>query len=78
MLGHVFRKEGEIVKGTPGWQENGRRGRGRPRETWVRTMKREMGEECLANLEEIGQDRCWWRDSSRPFASPWLPQELID
>ena len=32
-LGHVFRREGVIVQGTPGWQVQGRRGRGRPKET---------------------------------------------
>ena len=36
--------EGVIVQGTPGWQVQGRRGRGRAKETWMRTMRREAGE----------------------------------
>ncbi len=54
-LGHVYRKEGEVVRGTPGWQLQGRRGRGWPKETWVRRMKRKVGEECWNDLEELAQ-----------------------
>ena len=58
-LGHVFRREGVIVQGTPGWQVQGKRERGRPNETWMRTMRREAGEECWEDLEELAQNR--WR-----------------
>ena len=61
-LGHVFRKEGSIVRLAPGWEAQGRRGRGRPKETWVRTMIREAGEECWGDLEEMAQDRGWWKE----------------
>ena len=59
-LGHIYRKEGVTVRGTPGWQGQGRRGTGRPKETWVRTMRQEAGEECWSDLEELAQYR-WWR-----------------
>ena len=48
---------GVIVRGTSGWQVQGRRGRGRPKETWMCTMRREAGEECWEDLEELAQDR---------------------
>ena len=60
-LGHVFRRE-SIVGVAPEWEAVGRRGRGRPKETWVRTMKREAGEECWMDLGEMAQDRGWWRE----------------
>ena len=60
-LGHVFRKEG-LVGVAPGWEATGRRGRGRPKETWVRTMRRESGEECWRDVREMAQDRGWWRE----------------
>ena len=69
-LGHVFRKEGGIVQRTPGWQAQGRRGRGRPKETWVRTMRREAGDECWGDLEEMAQDRWWWREFIEALCIP--------
>ena len=60
-LGHVYRRVGSIVNDTPAYEMQGRRGRGRPKETWLRTMKREAGEECWGSLEEMAQDRWWWR-----------------
>ena len=59
-LGHVYRRDGSIVKDIPGYELQGRRGRGRPRETWIRTMRREAGEESWGGLEEMAQERCWW------------------
>ena len=56
-LGPVSRKEGVIVWGKPGWQVQGRRTRGRPKETLMRTMRREAGQECLEDLEDLAQDR---------------------
>ena len=60
-MGHVFRKEG-IVCVTPGWEARGMRGRGRPKETWVRTMIREVGADCWMDVEEMARDRGWWRE----------------
>ena len=68
-LEHVFRREGVIVRGTPGWQVQGTRGRGRPKETWMRTMRREA-EECWEDLEELAQDRWWWREFIQSLCIP--------
>ena len=59
-LGHVYRRQG-LVCDAPGWVAPGRRGRGRPRETWLRTMRREVGDESWEDIEELAQDRLWWR-----------------
>ena len=64
-----------IVRETPGWQVQGRRGRGRPKEMWMRTMRREAGEECWEDLEELDGGGM---NSLRPYASLRVPQELID
>ena len=69
-LGHVFRKDGMLVRGTPGWEIQGRRGLGRPKETWIRTMRREAGEECWNDLEELAQDRGWWREFIEALCIP--------
>ena len=69
-LGHVFRKDGILVRGAPGWQMQGRRGLGRPKETWLRTMRREAGEECWDDLEELAQDRWWWREFIEALCIP--------
>ena len=64
------------MRGTPGSNFQGRRVRGRPKETWVRTMRHEAGEECWSDLEELAQDRWsinqvgrtpWRRVAIRPF-----------
>ena len=68
-LGHVYRKQG-IVKDAPGWVAPGRRSRGRPRETWMRTMRREAGEECWEDIEELAQDRMWWREFIEALCIP--------
>ena len=59
-LGHVYRKQG-IVRDITGCVAPGR-GRDRSRETWVRTMRHEAGDECWDDLDELAQDRAWWRE----------------
>ena len=59
-----------IVRGTPGWQVHGRRGRGRPKETWMRKMRREVGEECWEDFEELAQDRWRWREYIEALCIP--------
>ena len=68
-LGHVYRKQG-IVRDIPGCVAPGRRSRGRPRETWVRTMRREAGDECWDDLDELAQDRAWWREFIEALCIP--------
>ena len=58
-LGHMYRRRG-IVWDTPGWVALGRRGQGRPKGTWLRTMRWEAGDECWRDLEELARDRMWW------------------
>ncbi|MPC87519.1 hypothetical protein E2C01_082382 [Portunus trituberculatus] len=60
-LGQLYRRNGPV---------HGRRGRGRPRETWQRTIKREVGDECWGDLEEIAQDRRWWREFIEALCIP--------
>ena len=40
----------------------GKIGRGKPKETWVRTRRREAGEECWSDVEELAHDRWCWRE----------------
>ena len=68
-MGHVYRKQG-IVRDIPGCVAPGRRSRGRPRETWVRTMRREAGDECWDDLDELAQDRAWWREFIEALCIP--------
>ena len=68
-MGHVYRRAG-LVRHTVEWVAPGRRGRGRPRETWLRTMRREAGEECWGELEEMAQDRMWWREFIEALCIP--------
>ena len=48
----------------------GRRSRGRPRETWVRTMRREAGDECWDDLDELAQDRAWCHEFIEALCIP--------
>ncbi|MPC73248.1 hypothetical protein E2C01_067570 [Portunus trituberculatus] len=68
-MGHVYRRHG-LVLGTPEGVVPGRRGRESPRETWLRTMKREVGDECCGDLEKIAQDRMWWREFIKALCIP--------
>ena len=42
-MGHILRSEDELVQDIPKWRSQGRTGHGRPRQTWLRTMQREVG-----------------------------------
>ena len=48
----------------------GRRERGRPKEMWMRTMRREAGEECWEDLEELAQERWWWLEFIEALCIP--------
>ena len=61
-LGHILRADQHrIVREAVGWEPVGTRRRGRPRPTWMRTMKREAGDEW-ETLPERAQDRNDWRE----------------
>ena len=55
------RKGGSDCTGNTRMASVGRRGRGRPKETRMRTMRREAGEECWEDLKELAQNRWRWR-----------------
>ena len=46
--------------------EEGEEGRRRR----MRTMRREAGEECWEDLEELAQDRWWWREFIEALCIP--------
>ena len=64
-LGHILRtNQQRIVREAVDWEPVGTRRRGRPRPTWVRTMRREAGEDWRT-LPERAQDRNEWREYVR-------------
>ena len=65
-LGHVLRRDKKaIVRNVVQWTPTvGRRRRGRPKPTWIRTMKREAGADW-DSVEEDAQDRGGWRERWR-------------
>ena len=65
-LGHVLRMEPDSLPRTAiTWAPEGKRKRGRPKETWRRTVereRREMGFETWREAEQAAKDRRRWRD----------------
>lgn len=64
-LGHVLRKEKNyICRISLRWSPAGKRKRGRPRETWRRTIETEMAlmGKTWGEIEKIAKDRKRWRD----------------
>ena len=64
-LGHVLRMDrGVHPRIALTWEPDGRRKRGRPRETWRRTIQKEMREKGLRSWTEavmIAADRIFWK-----------------
>ena len=63
--GHVLRMQDDrLPKQTIGWMPTGRRNVGRPRDTWRRTMNREMREKNLNHdrVVVMATDRSTWRN----------------
>ena len=63
-IGHVLRMpQTAIVRTTLRWTPDGKRVRGRPKETWRRTVEREMKQHNLTwgKLEKTSRDRLQWR-----------------
>ena len=61
-LGHVLRMDQQrIIREVIDWEPVGTRRRGRPRPTWMRTIKKEAGNEWEM-LPDRAQDRVVWRD----------------
>ena len=64
-IGHVFRREkNNISKVSMRWTPAGKRKRGRPKETWRRTVESELKEIGMtwAEAEKKAQDRKLWRE----------------
>ena len=64
-IGHVNRMEKEAVpKVALRWTPDGKRKRGRPKETWRRTVEREMKENKITwdLTHKLAQDRGQWRE----------------
>ena len=74
-MGHILRREDELVQDVPEWKPLGRRGRGRPRETWLMTMRKEVGYENWAELREMAQERDIWREFIEALCIPWVPED---
>ena len=74
-MGHVLRRDGRLVQDAVSWMPAGRRRPGRPRETWIRTMRREVGEECWPALYDLAQDRDIWREFIGALCIPWVPED---
>ena len=63
-IGHTMRKAGSsITKNALRWTPQGCRDRGRPKNTWKRTVEKELGNMKLSwsEAESKAQDRAEWR-----------------
>ena len=63
--GHVLRMQDDrLPKQAIGWTPTGRRNVGRPKDTWRRTMNREMREKNLNHdgVVAMATDRSAWRN----------------
>ena len=74
-MGHILRREDSLVQDVPNWKPEGRRGRGRPRETWLRTMHKEVGYNNWHELKEMAQERDIWREFIEALCIPWVPED---
>ena len=64
MIGHVLRSKDEHTKIALSWTPQGKRSRGRPRETWRRTAERERKEYGFTSWEGAGaaaRSKAEWR-----------------
>ena len=63
-MGHVLRQQTTaLTRIALRWTPDGQRKRGRPKETWRRTVEREMKEKgwTWGRLERVSADRHRWR-----------------
>jgi hypothetical protein len=61
--GHTLRKEGTVEQDALDWNSQGYRRRGHPRETWRRTVVRELEErgKNWSEIKELARNRVCWR-----------------
>ena len=75
LIGHVLRKSAnENTRIALTWTPEGRRKRGRPKETWRRTVERERGELGFKGWTEAGSLCERPRSLERENARPYFPQ----
>ena len=73
-IGHILRREpSSHVRVALTWKPEGRRKKGRPKETWRRTVEREMkttfGWNGWREADQVAQDREMWRQTYRASIS---------
>ena len=69
-LGHTLRKpDSNITKQALTWNPQGKRNRGRPRNTWRRDLNKHVAETGMGwrRLVTVAQDRGRWRESSMAY-----------
>ena len=75
-LGHILRREGENdFFAALGWTPEGQRGRGRPKTTWRRTVKKEQnkaGWKSWGVAKVDRKDRKCWSDCVEALCTYWL------
>ncbi|CAG9134144.1 unnamed protein product [Plutella xylostella] len=72
-IAHVLRRTEDVPKEALTWHpEGGKRRLGRPRETWQRSVKKEMGQAGMSweDVSELAQDRKEWRRFTSALCSP--------
>ena len=63
-IGHIMRKEqDDITKTALHWTPEGKRKRGRPKETWRRTVEKELKamKQTWSSIQKLAQNRQEWR-----------------
>ena len=74
LIGHILRSDDEHTKTALTWTPHGKRSRGRPKETWRRTVERERTQMGFATWRSAGaaaSDRAAWRSFIRGPIVPW-------
>ena len=74
-MGHIFRSEDKLVQDIPVWRSWGTKGCERPRETWLRTMQREVGYHDWQEVREMLQEKAFWREVIDALCIPWVPED---
>ena len=73
-IGHVLRQQTTaLTRIALRWTPDGQRKRGRPKETWRRTVEREMKEKgwTWGRLERVSADRHHWRALVEALCATW-------
>ena len=76
-MGHNFRSEDELVQDIPEWRSWGSWGRGRPRETWLRTMQTEVEHEDWRELRKMSLEKSFWREFIEALCISWVPKDQL-